>query len=533
MTAPVDVVARPETIALGLHDVHMRFGGTYALRGVDVEVRAGTISALLGANGSGKSTLIKILAGVHRANSGRLDIYGRDVSLADYTPAEAASAGLRFVHQDLGLFDALSVAENFALDAGYPTGAMHTVAWRALRARVRDELAKYELDIDPKTPIHRLRASDRTMVAIARALQGADDTQRILVLDEPTATLAEHESELLLNRLRKLAAGGQTIIIVSHRLREVLSVADDFTVLRDGVNAARWVGSAPTEEELIAAMAGGAGPLLQTTSRHLPEDGVPVAVAVEALHGGPLRGVSLQVRRGEIVGLAGLVGSGRTSLLEALFGVRRPSAGTITVNGRPHQPRSVADAKAAGVGMVPEHRVRDAAFMDLSVRENLSAAAYQRYWQRGWMRRRAERHDAARLTHEFHIKVPNSETLFSTLSGGNQQKVIIARWLRRSPRLLLLDEPTQGVDVMSRAEIYATIRDCAARGCATIVASSDANELHTLCDRVVILHAGRVWGEVAAADVDIDQLTALILREPPAHGDLPAEHDNVTEDGAA
>ncbi|MFT4306256.1 MAG: sugar ABC transporter ATP-binding protein [Microbacterium sp.] len=499
---------------LVLHDVDKQFGGTRALRKASLAVRPGTVHALLGGNGSGKSTSIKILAGVYNADGGELEIGGERRDLRTWTAQDAHNAGLRFVHQDLGLFEELSIAENFGLDTGFPTTRLGNIRWRELESEVAAVLAEYDLDVAPGHAVAELRPSDRTMVAIARALRGSSDGERrILILDEPTASLAAAESALLLEKVRRLADRGQTVVMVSHRLQEVLDVAHDFTVFRDGKVAGTLVDAHPTEDELISLMAGGLTVALEPTGERSHTHGAPTLV-VERLESGPLRDVTLTVHEGEILGIAGLQGSGRSSLLQALFGVHRPSGGTVTLGGAPFAPADVHEAMAAGVGMVPENRVREAAFMDLTVSDNLAMAVLDENFTGGRMPRERERKAARELISRFGVKVAGADALFSSMSGGNQQKVIIARWLQRQPRLLLLDEPTQGVDVMSRADIYETIRVAARQGCTVVVASSDMAELHALCDRVLILARGRITGEVLAGETDVDGLVSLVLREP-------------------
>lgn len=498
--------------ALEIRHLVKDFAGTRALNNASLIVREGTVHALLGGNGSGKSTTIKILAGVYPADAGELKIFGESHDLRGYTPATAQQAGLRFVHQDLGLFDDLSIEENFALDTGYPRSGPG-IDWRGLRRRVAALLGEYELDVDPRTPVRRLRPSDRTMVAIARALQEQEaDQQLVLVLDEPTARLAAHESELLLERVRRRAALGQTVIIVSHRLREVLAVADDFTVYRDGRVAGALVDRKPTEDELVEIMAGRSVRALRPTGEATHADRAPVFSAA-GLRGGPVRGIDFTVHRGEILGLAGLVGSGRSSVLKMIFGEHAPEGGTMQLEGRRYAPTTIGDAMEAGVGLVPEDRVAEAAFMDQSVAENLSLATLAETWTRGFMPRGREVTSARDLIARFGVKVAGPEALFSSMSGGNQQKVVMARWMQRVPRLLLLDEPTQGVDVMSRADLYDAIRRAAAQGCAVVVASSDLGEIHALCDRTLILSRGRISDEVNAGTLDVDGLTSLVLRE--------------------
>jgi len=518
-----------------------RFGATLALDRAELTLRHGTVHGLVGGNGCGKSTTIKVLAGVHRADAGTIEIAGQTWSADDYDPRAGRAAGLRFVHQDLGLFPELSIAENVALDAGYPTGAGRRISWRALRRRVAGLLETYEVAADPRTPVAALRPAQRTLVAIARALQDQEGDQRlVLVLDEPTATLPQHESHVLLQAIRRRADKGQTVLVVSHRMPEVLSVCDDFTVFRDGRTVATIAGERPTERQLVDLMTDSvlAHTIDESTTAEAiggtDDDAAPIAAPapapaaaapagdvvldVRGLRGGPLRGVDLQVRRGEVVGIAGLVGSGRTSLLKTVFGEHAPVAGSVEV-GSDGGGRAATPARmAAGVAYVPEDRGGEAAFADLTVRENLSATVVPRYWRPWGMARRRERADAGELVRTYDIKTASIEAPFAALSGGNQQKAVLARWLRREPTLLLLDEPTQGVDVMSRNDIYRVVRNTAGRGCAVVVASSDLLELCALCDRVLVLADGVVATEVSGAELTVDRLTELTQSTTAAAG---------------
>ncbi|WP_431710844.1 sugar ABC transporter ATP-binding protein [Glutamicibacter uratoxydans] len=503
----------PPRLALSLRGLSKRFGGTQALDDVSLDVRRGTIHALLGGNGSGKSTTIKILAGVHPADSGDLEVLGQAYSLTGYTSDTARAAGLRFVHQDLALFPELSIAENFGLAHGFPLRTGGAISARDLRDRVAVTLASYDLQFDPRTKVGDLRPSDRTMVAIARVMQHEDSSEAILVLDEPTASLAQAESEYLLSRLRERADAGQTIIIVSHRLKEIISVAHDYTIFRDGKVAGTLVDATPTEHDIVSIMAGGMVSALR------PDDAQSHAtdqlrLEVHGVRGGPLHDVDLQVKRGEIVGIAGLVGSGRSSLLLDLFGRHRPDSGTMLLDGNPYAPHCIQDAMDAGVGLVPEDRGKEAAFPDRTVSDNISVAVHKNTWRGTWMPRSKEKRIARDYIGKLAIRVSGADARFSSMSGGNQQKVVIARWLQRDPKLLLLDEPTQGVDIMSRAEIYAIIRQAASTGCSVILASSDLSELVALSDRILILRDGRLEESVNATDVDVDSLTKLVMIDP-------------------
>ncbi|MEV4001841.1 sugar ABC transporter ATP-binding protein [Actinomadura sp. NPDC049753] len=498
----------PET-AVELTGVCKSFDGVRVLDALNLRVEQGSVHALLGGNGSGKSTTLKILAGVYGADQGgTIAIHGRRYGTESYSATVARSSGLRFVHQDLGLISELTISENFALDEGYPRWAGPAISWRRLHERTRERLRRAQVDLDPRTLVRDLRPSDRTLVAIARALRDVDEGDHVtLVLDEPTASLPRHEVSLLLEALRRCQARGQTIIYVSHRLPEVLSIADRISVLRDGA----VVATAPPEEldeaRVVALMAGEAVRAhagRDARARTVPKDRAaePPVLRVRGLAGGPLRGVDVEVRQGEIVGVAGLLGSGRTTLLRALFGGLPAGAGRIEMGGAVVRNRTVAAAMRAGIALVPEDRARDAAFADQPLWQNISATVVGEYWS-GWrMERRAERRDAAGLMEPFAVRAAGPDVAFGALSGGNQQKAVLARWFRLAPRLLLLDEPTQGVDAVARAEIHALVREHVTSGNAALVVSSDFEELEGLCDRVVILREG-----VNADELSGDRLT--------------------------
>jgi ribose transport system ATP-binding protein len=478
-------------LALEAREVSKRFGGTQALDRASLLLRPGTVHALLGGNGSGKSTLIKCLAGVYRADSGIVRLPLFEGPAAGVTPSLAHQSGLRVVHQDLGLFDGMTVAENFALDSGFPTVAGR-IKWRDLEKRVGQLLDEYEIPARPRDPVGRLRPAERTLVAIARALQDQRDSEHVLLLDEPTASLPEHESSALLASIRGRAAAGQTVVLVSHRLSEVMEVSDEITVFRDG----RVVGNlitADTPASAVVRLIAGREVVSGRTGARSPyrvDESTP-ALSLAAVTAGPVRDVDLTVWPGEIVGVAGLLGSGRSSLLRAVFGALPRSSGDVQVNGHELRSGVIAGALRAGVALVPEHRLSDAALTTMTVRENMSVSVLSSFW-RLWMRRGAEQRSAAELTQRFQVKTAGVESAFMSLSGGNQQKVILARWLRRKPVVLLLDEPTQGVDVGAREEIYERVRDSAARGCGVLVSSSDHEELASLCHRVIVLEQGRI-----------------------------------------
>jgi ribose transport system ATP-binding protein len=496
-------------VVLRVAGVRKAFGGTQALDSVTFELRRGTIHALLGGNGSGKSTMVKILAGVVTADAGEVQLGQHRHPARELSPALAHAAGLRFVHQHTSTFEPLTVAENLSIGRGFETRAGGTVRWRSVRRRTAEVLRRFEIDAEPDTPLERLRPATRTLVAIARALQDQEHAANgILVLDEPTASLPEPEVELVLAALRRYAAAGQTIMYITHRLEEAVEVADQATVFRDGQTAATIGREAIDHDTLVELIVGRSIQVLQPPRAAAWRR--PVALRGERLAGGSVREASLVIHRGEILGLAGLLGSGRSTLLRILFGLHRLDEGEIELDGEVLRLREPADAIRAGIVYIPEDRPKEAAFPGLTVSENIAITQLQGYWRRGRLDKKAERRDSRALIEAVQLKCASESALFSSLSGGNQQKCILARWLQRKPRILLLDEPTQGVDVGARAEIWKLIRAAAAEGAGALVASSDADELARACDRALVLRDGRIAAELAGQELTenrIDQLT--------------------------
>lgn len=498
--------------AIELSGISKSFTGVPVLTDVSFCVRAGSLHALLGGNGSGKSTTLKILAGVHRADpGGTIRVHGTRHDARDYSPATARAVGLRFVHQELGLVPDLTVSENFALDGGFPRRFGPAVAWGALHRSTQEQLDRAQVPVDARTRVRELRPSERTLVAIARALRDSDRGRHItLVLDEPTASLPQHEVDVLLRALRDCRDRGQTIVYVSHRLTEVLEIADQISVLRDGAVTVDIPASRASQASLIEAMTGTSVAVPARRTREEADPVGPSVLKVQGLSAGALRCADLEVAAGEVVGLAGLVGSGRTSLLRALFGDLPVRSGTVAIDGQAVTVRGPAEAIALGIALVPEDRVGDAAFLDRPLWENVSAASAGDYWS-GWrMDRGRERRDAVALLDRYDVRAASADAPFASVSGGNQQKAVLARWFHRAPRLLLLDEPTQGVDAAARADIHRFVRAQVTGGSAALVASSDAEELAELCDRVIVLLEGCTSAVLSGAeltDARISQLT--------------------------
>jgi ribose transport system ATP-binding protein len=498
-------------IALAVQSVSKAYGATRALRDVSFEVGKGELHALVGGNGSGKSTMVKILAGVEASDpGGSVTVFGREVDANAITPHLARTAGLHFVHQDPAVFPDMTVADNLFLGGPFPVARAGHISRRGQRRAALEILTRFDVQASPDELMAGLSASKRTMVAIARALKDQEELHSgILVLDEPTASLPEQEAQALLDTLRLYAKAGQSVIYITHHLDEILSIADTVTVLRDGRHIVTRPEQGLTEAQLIEYIVGRSLAEVYPTAGAAPSGGV--ALELRGVGAGPLNDVDLTVRSGEVVGIAGLLGSGRSSLLHTIFGDRPMRTGIMLLDGEPVHFGRPADAMKAGIGLVPEDRANEALFSEQTVRENLSAASAAEFVRHGRLDTAAEGTEANRLITELGIKVGSPEQPVSVLSGGNQQKVIFARWLRRRPRLLLLDEPTQGVDVGARAEIYQLIRKAVSFGAAVLIVSSDFEELAGVCDRIAIVRRGLLAEEVTGPNIDPTRLSELIF----------------------
>ena len=507
---------------LRMRAIGKSFPGVRALDGVSLDAYAGRVVALLGENGAGKSTLINVLSGVFGDYDGQVVVDGEPVAL--HAPADAQRLGIATIHQELNLVPDMSVADNIWLGRERATGG-----WLDRRDQVRlagDLLARVGLDLDPRKPVRQFRVAEQQLIEVAKAL--SIDT-RVLIMDEPTSALADAEVRRLFDVIRALTAEGVAVIYISHRLEELEEIADQVTVLRDG----RWIGTRPMDDvdrdELIRMMVGrdlhvppragratteaaddgtvAAGPRLVVQDLRVPADPLAGRVA--------LRGVGFSVRPGEVVGLAGLMGAGRTETLEAIFGVypRHEVSGTVQLDGRPLRARSPRQAIERGVALVAEDRKTQSLVLSATVRFNASLAALRAFARAGWLRRTAERRHVQDQVRRLGVKTPGLSTVVGHLSGGNQQKVVLAKWLLTGPRVILLDEPTRGIDVGAKSEIYELVAALAAEDVAVVVASSELPELLRMSDRIVVLCEGRVTAELdAAATTQEEILTAAMAR---------------------
>lgn len=515
-----------------LRDLTKRFDGVLALDGVDLTVGPGEIHGLLGENGSGKSTLIKVLAGFHSVDGGRLTVSGTPAPLP-LGAGEPKRLGLEFVHQDLGLIESLSVVENLRLAE---LGARRNrISWADERRKARAVFERYGIDLDPAATVEDVRPVQRALLAIARAMEGMRDARGddggqargLLVLDEPTVFLPGEEVEQLFALMREVAATGASVLFVSHDIDEVMRITDRVTVLRDG-RLVDTVDTAATDhdgliERIIGRKLEALVPAAQSGAR---ADGAQVLARVKGITADPLRGVDFEVQAGEVLGVTGLIGSGFERLPYLLCGAESPDAGTLDLDGRSFALAKLdaRDAAPAGIALVPADRKNTAAVQDLSVTDNVTMPVLGRYKRGLFLNRGAMTKATAALMDEYDVRPRNPALPLSSLSGGNQQKAIIAKWLQTEPRLLILHEPTQGVDIGARGAIWDVIRATAADGRSVVLASSDHEQLAAVCDRVLVFARGRVVAELTGADVTKDRITERCLS---SHTDLPNTHEGT------
>ncbi|WP_395571348.1 sugar ABC transporter ATP-binding protein [Streptomyces sp. BK79] len=502
----------PEPPLLSMSGITKSFPGVRALDGVDLDVQAGEVHCLLGQNGAGKSTLIKVLAGAHQPDTGTIRWRGEDVTLR--SPIAAMRLGIATIYQELDLVEHLSVAENVHL-GHEPTTAGFVVRGRAAKESTAQLLKRLgHPEVDPGRLVGDLSAAQQQIVSMARALS---HDVRLIVMDEPSAALDPDEVDNLFRIVADLTADGVAVVYISHRLEEIRRIGDRVTVLKDGRAVA---GGLPAKEtptrEVVALMTGRNVEYVFPDRPTAPPTGEPVLSVRGLSRQGEFAPLDLDVRPGEIVGLAGLVGSGRSEVLETVYGARKPSTGQVLVEGRPLRPGSVRAAVRAGLGLAPEERKAQALLMLESVTSNVSVSSMSRFSRGGWLDHGAELKAARAATRELSLRPDNPSAPVRTLSGGNQQKAVLARWLLRGCKVLLLDEPTRGVDVGARAELYAVIRRLADEGLAVLLVSSEVPEVLGLADRVLVLREGSVVHEAPARELDEHRVLDLVMEGSPA-----------------
>jgi ribose transport system ATP-binding protein len=492
---------------LRLRNVSKAFEGVFALRSVDFKAHAGRVKGLVGVNGSGKSTLIKILAGFHEPEPGA-EAWFRGESFNLGSAAAAEGLGMRFIHQDLGLVPALSTVDNLALGRGYETRGFVRLGEEARAARAA--IKEFGFDFDVRVPIARLRPIERSVVAITRALHREPGEELgVLVLDEPTESLGRAEVGRLFEAIREVAARGAAVLYISHRLEEVLEITDDITVLRDGQVVAEATSDDLVHDSLVGLIVGRELEHLETADQTRSGE---VSVRLEGISGGVVENVSTEFHRGEIVGVAGIVGSGRVELPYLIAGGKPLSAGSVWLEGQKLDLSSPRKALRSGVVFVASDRKTESALPDLSVRENVTLSRLEPQGPLRWLGTRRERREVGRWLHQLDVRPPETDRKFATLSGGNQQKAVLARALRCEPRLLVIDEPVQGVDVGAKLAIHKLLLEAAESGITILLASNDADDLATVCGRVLVMGKGGIAAELTGAACTPDHLTAEILR---------------------
>ena len=500
------------TPILEMKSISKLFPGVVALDGVSLEVLPGEIVGLAGENGAGKSTLMKILGGVYQPDGGEIRIEGRPVSIRSVS--DAISRGVGFIHQELYVLDNLDVAENVFLGRE-PTwgGALKLVDRKRIHSETDVYVKRLGLDVSSRTPVRNLSIAQHQMVEIAKTLAL---NARILIMDEPTSSLTLSETATLMKVANELRSQGVSIIYISHRLGEISELADRVVVLRDGRNAGVLTGEEITHDRIVRLMVGRdlshfyAKPQTEPKPRYFEVRNLRTRRY-------PDNAVSLDVGKGEILGLAGLVGAGRSELAQAIFGVDAALDGELTLNGQPIKVRSPRDAMAHGIYLAPEDRRKSGLILEMSIRENITLPALSSYATAGLIVRSREDQTATEMCGRLAIRCPSVETKAANLSGGNQQKVVLAKWLSLEPKVLIFDEPTRGIDVGAKAEIYELMRSLAERGVAIIMISSDMEEILGESDRVAVMHEGTMAGVLERSECSEEAIMRLAVGQTADH----------------
>jgi len=498
------------TPLLALAGVSKRFPGVRALHDARLVLRAREVTALIGENGAGKSTIVKILTGIYKPDEGEIFIDGSPVAFS--SPRDAWAAGVTAIHQETVMFDELSVAENVFMGHMPITGG-RLVDWAGMRARTRELLRRLDSDIEPEVALKTLGVAQKHLVEIARALS---HDARVVIMDEPTAALSAREIDDLFRIIAQLRSEGRAILFISHKFEEIFRIADRWTCLRDGEQVGEGRILEATAPELVRLMVG------RSIDQVFPKRPVPiggVALEVKGLSNETeFADISFALHKGEILGLYGLVGAGRSEAMQAVFGLSRPTRGEILVDGAPLAIRSPADAIRAGIAYVPEDRQVQGAVLPLAVRDNITLASLARHTRGTFLSGRSELSETRRLGTRLSIKAAHWKQRLQDLSGGNQQKVVIAKWLATDPSIIILDEPTKGIDVGSKAAVHDFMVELAGEGLAVVLISSELPEVMGMADRILVMHAGRIVGELPAQEATQERIMQLAVgeaRKPP------------------
>ncbi|MGY0196142.1 sugar ABC transporter ATP-binding protein [Leptothrix sp. BB-4] len=492
LTAPAAAVEPP---LLEIEGVRKAFPGVVALDDVRFKLRAGTVHALMGENGAGKSTLMKIIAGVYIPDQGELRVKGRPLTLQG--PLDALNNGIAMIHQELNLMPYMTVAENIWIRRE-PKNRLGFVDHAELRRRTQALFDRLVIDIDPEAEVRSLSIASRQMVEIAKAVSFDSD---VLIMDEPTSALTDKEVAHLFRIIKQLRSQGKGIVYITHKMNELFEIADEVSVFRDGKYIDTRASTEVTRDDIIKMMVG------REVTQMFPKETVPIGEVVLSVRdlgvAGIFSGVSFDLRAGEILGLAGLVGSGRSNVAEALFGVVPATTGEIRIDGQPVDIRNPAQAMRAGMAFLTEDRKDTGCFLLLDILANMDAAVLsQRYVKFGFVQEGELKRDCEAMSAKLRVKTPNLAEVIQNLSGGNQQKVLIGRWLLTNPKILILDEPTRGIDVGAKAEIHKLVTQLAGQGVAVLMISSEMPEVLGMSDRVMVMHEGHMTGIVDRAEAD-------------------------------
>jgi len=492
-------------VVLEMKSITKAFPGVLALNSFEIDLRKGEVLGILGENGAGKSTLIKILAGVYQMDSGEILMEGRNVTFKN--PQDANNAGIRVIYQELNTLEALTIAENIFLGELNNDTPFRTVNWRMLNKMASGVLSRLDVDLNPRTVMEDLTIAEKQVVEIAKAIW---KEAKILVMDEPTAALSEKDTQTLFNVIRLLKKSGHSIIYISHRLDEIFEITDRVTVLRDGNKIATVNTSETNRDELIRVMVG------RELKDMYPKRKVPigdVVLEVENLNvEDKLYDISFELREGEILGVFGLLGSGRTELVNALFGVIPKQSGRIKVNGKFVNIRNPIDARENKLGLVPLDRKNEGLALILSVKENLTLSNIEDLGTGMLINKRNEEQKAIRWINEVNIKTPSIMTEINSLSGGNQQKVVLAKWLESGSKIMILNEPTRGIDVGAKVEIYQLMESLCENGAGIIMVSSELPEILSIADRVIVLNEGKLVAEFKQEEASQEKLMNAACR---------------------